>query len=174
MSARRAGAPGGVELTPLSGRMGEVVVGADPVVTHRPDLPRTEVVVENTSDWPVVVTSHFHFFEANRLLAFDRAAAFGTHLDVLAGGSARFEPGEVRSVALVGYAGERALHGFNGLTNAVLADRHADPAGFAAQRSEAVARARAAGFLDTSPDASPGTSPGTAPETTPTAGGPGA
>lgn len=137
----------GVELTPLSGRMGQVVPGSEPVVTHRPDLPRGSVVVENTSEWPVVITSHFHFFEANRLLRFDRGAAFGMHLDILAGGSERFDPGESREVALVGYAGDRAIFGFNGLTNCVLAEG----AEFEDQRAEAVARARAAGFLDVGP-----------------------
>ncbi|MGI4896825.1 MAG: urease subunit beta [Janthinobacterium lividum] len=147
---------GGVALTPLSGRMGQVLVGAEPVVTHRSDLPRGSVVVENTSEWPVVVTSHFHFFEANRKLSFDRGAAFGMHLDVLAGASARFDPGEVRAVLLVGYAGERSLHGFNGLTNTVLPDPSTDPEGFGTRRREALVRAHAAGFLDTT---HPGESP---------------
>ena len=90
----------GVPLTPLSGRVGQVLPGEGAVVTHRPDLPRARVLVENTSQWPVVITSHFHFFEANRLLRFDRGAAFGMHLDVLAGGSERFEVGAVREVDL--------------------------------------------------------------------------
>lgn len=140
----------GVPLTPLSGRMGQVLPGEGAVVTHRPDLPRTRVLVENTSQWPVVITSHFHFFEANRLLRFDRGAAFGMHLDVLAGGSERFEVGAVREVDLVGYAGDRALFGFNGLTDAVLGDG----AEFEAQRAAALARARAAGFLDSGPSSS--------------------
>ena len=138
----------GVPLSPLSGPVGEVVVGEAPVVVDGGDRPRARVVVANTSDWPVVITSHFHFFEANRRLRFDRAAAFGLHLDLPAGSSARFDPGQTREVDLVGYAGERALHGFNGLTNAVLGTGEE----LERQRAAAVARARAAGFLDTSPD----------------------
>lgn len=138
------GAGRGVALTPLSGRVGQVIPGEGAIVTHRPDLPRARVRVENTSQWPVVITSHFHFFEANRLLRFDRAAAFGMHLDVLAGGSVRFEVGESCEVDLVGYGGDRALFGFNGLTDTVLGVG----AEFEAQRDRALARARAAGFLD--------------------------
>ena len=135
----------GVPLTPLPGRVGQVLPGEGAVVTHRPDLPRASVTVENTSAWPVVITSHFHFFEANRLLRFDRGAAFGMHLDVMAGGSERFEPGESREVALVGYAGDRAVFGFNGLTDCVLGVG----AEFERQRDRALDRAHAAGFLDT-------------------------
>lgn len=141
----------GVPLSPLPGRVGEVLVGPEPVVPDRGDRPTARVVVENTSEWPVVITSHFHFFEANRRLRFDRGAAFGLHLDLPAGSSARFDPGETRTVDLVGYAGERALHGFNGLTNAVLGTGEV----LERQRAAAVARARAAGFLDSSdPDSS--------------------
>lgn len=143
----------GVPLSPLSGRVGQVLPGEGAVVTHRADLPRAVVRVENTSAWPVVITSHFHFFEANRLLRFDRGAAFGLHLDVMAGGSERFEPGESREVALVGYAGDRAVFGFNGLTDAVLGTG----ADLERQRGEALARARAAGFLD-APTSGPTTS----------------
>ena len=141
----------GVPLSPLVGPVGQVVVGAEPVVVDHGDRPRAHLLVENTSQWPVVVTSHFHFFEANRRLRFDRGAAFGLHLDLPAGSSARFDPGEARAVDLVGYGGERALHGFNGLTNTVLGVG----AELERQRAAAVARARAAGFLDTSTDDSP-------------------
>jgi urease beta subunit len=105
----------------------------------------TRLPVENTSAWPVVITSHFHFFEANRRLRFDRARAFGCHLDVLAGGSVRFEPGETKEVALVPYGGDRAVYGFNGLTEAVLGTGEE----LERQRAQAVARLRAAGYLDT-------------------------
>jgi urease beta subunit len=103
------------------------------------------VEVTNTGDRPVQVGSHFHFFEVNRRLRFDRARAFGCHLDVLAGGSVRFEPGETKEVALVPYAGDRAVYGFNGLTDAVLGTGDE----LERQRGKAVARLRAAGYLDT-------------------------
>lgn len=103
--------------------------------------------VRNMSRWPVAVTSHFHFFEANRHLRFDRGAAFGMHLDVLAGGAIRWAPGQVRSVALTDYAGERGVYGFNGLVNACLRDEARVPQ----LREDALARLRAAGYQDGPP-----------------------
>jgi urease subunit beta len=69
--------------------------------------------VANTGDRPVQVGSHYHFFEANAALDFDRAAARGMRLDIPAGTAVRFEPGQSREVRLVPYAGARAVHGFN-------------------------------------------------------------
>jgi urease beta subunit len=145
---RRAGVTAGagrkgIRLVDLPGRVGEVMVGTEAVV-RMPSGAATRLTVENTSAWPVVITSHFHFFEANRWLRFDRAAAFGRHLDVDAGGSVRFEPGETKEVDLVPYGGDRAVYGFNGLTNAVLGAGDEDTL-----RSQALARLRTAGYLDT-------------------------
>jgi urease subunit beta len=77
---------------------------------------RDAVVIEvaNTGDRPVQVGSHYHFAETNPALAFDRAAARGMRLDIAAGTAVRFEPGQVREVRLVPYAGGREVHGFNG------------------------------------------------------------
>jgi urease beta subunit len=133
----------GVRVADLPGRPGEVMVAADPVVPASVEV--TQLTVENTSAWPVVITSHFHFFEANRRLRFDRARAFGCHLDVVAGGSVRFEPGQTKEVALVPYRGDRAVYGFNGLTETVLGAGEE----LERQRAHAVARLRAAGYLDT-------------------------
>ena len=72
------------------------------------------VVVANRGDRPVQVGSHFHFFEVNDALAFDRAAARGFRLDVAAGTAVRFEPGQSRTVRLVALAGDRIVYGFNG------------------------------------------------------------
>ncbi len=72
--------------------------------------------VSNTGDRPVQVGSHYHFFEVNRALRFERAQAFGMHLDIPAGTAVRFEPGEERDVELVAFGGSRELHGLNGLT----------------------------------------------------------
>ncbi len=74
-----------------------------------------EVVVANTGDRPIQVGSHFHFFETNEALRFDRAAARGFRLDIAAGTAVRFEPGQERSVRLVALAGERMVYGFNAL-----------------------------------------------------------
>ncbi len=73
--------------------------------------------VVNEGDRPVQVGSHYHFFETNRALRFPRRAAFGMHLDLPAGTSARFEPGQESTVALVAFGGRAVVHGLNALTN---------------------------------------------------------
>ena len=82
--------------------------------------PVTTVLVANTGDRPVQVGSHFHFFEANAALHFDREATRGQRLDIPAGTAIRFEPGVSREVQLVPYAGARRVFGFNGLINGPL------------------------------------------------------
>ena len=82
--------------------------------------PVTTLEVANTGDRPVQVGSHFHFYEANTALKFDRDAAHGLRLDIPAGTAIRFEPGDSRSVQLVPLAGERRVFGFNGLINGPL------------------------------------------------------
>jgi urease subunit gamma/beta len=71
----------------------------------------------NTGDRPIQIGSHYHFFEANRALEFDRAQAFGMHLDIPAGTAVRFEPGEEKEVTLVLFGGTGEIHGLNSLTN---------------------------------------------------------
>lgn len=75
------------------------------------------LTVSNTGARPIQIGSHYHFFEANRMLEFDRAAAFGMHLDIPAGTAVRFEPGEEKEVTLVAFGGTGEIHGLNGLTN---------------------------------------------------------
>ncbi|MGC2855033.1 urease subunit beta [Novispirillum sp. DQ9] len=82
--------------------------------------PTVTVTVENTGDRPVQVGSHFHFFEVNAALAFDRAAARGFRLDIPAGTAVRFEPGQARTVGLVAFAGDRVAIGFNGRVDGAL------------------------------------------------------
>jgi urease subunit gamma/beta len=95
------------------------------------------LTVRNLGDRPVQVGSHFHFFEVNPELEFDRAKAFGMRLDIPAGTAVRFEPGDEREVELVSLGGERRVHGLNRLTEGETAgDRLAD----------ALARAAEAGF----------------------------
>lgn len=72
--------------------------------------------VHNTGDRPIQVGSHFHFFEVNRLLEFDRKAAFGCHLNIPATTAIRFEPGEEKSVEVVPFGGKCYIVGFGGLT----------------------------------------------------------
>ena len=76
--------------------------------------PVTELEVANTGDRPIQVGSHYHFFETNPALDFDRAAARGQRLDIPAGTAVRFEPGQSRRVKLVPYRGTRTVHGFRG------------------------------------------------------------
>jgi urease subunit beta len=78
--------------------------------------------VTNRGDRPVQVGSHCHFFEVNRCLAFDRAAAYGMRLNVAAGTAVRFEPGDTREVEVVALGGRRHVFGFNGLVNGALDD----------------------------------------------------
>jgi len=76
--------------------------------------PTVRVRVANTGDRPIQVGSHYHFFETNAALRFDRAAARGFRLNIPAGTAVRFEPGQEREVELVAYAGERRVYGFRG------------------------------------------------------------
>jgi urease beta subunit len=84
--------------------------------------PTATVEVNNTGDRPVQIGSHFHFFEVNRGLHFDRMAAYGMRLDLPAGTAIRFEPGEIKSVNLVALAGERQVYGGSGLVMGALDD----------------------------------------------------
>ena len=75
------------------------------------------VVVINTGDRPVQIGSHFHFFEVNKQMMFDREKALGMRLNIAAGTAVRFEPGEEKEVELVEFGGEKKIFGFNNLTN---------------------------------------------------------
>jgi urease subunit beta len=96
------------------------------VITRDGDLmlnegrPAITLEVANTGDRPVQVGSHYHFYETNEALRFDRAAARGRRLDIPAGTAVRFEPGQTREVQLVPIAGARAIFGFNGLVMGAL------------------------------------------------------
>jgi urease subunit gamma/beta len=114
-----------------------VVTAADRA--ERPAEDSVSVTVRNTADVPVSVTSHWHFFEANPRLSFDRAAAYGRHLDVPAGSSVRFDPGTDVEVRLVGIGGRRVAVGFAGLVDGPLDE----PGGL----DRALAKARALGYL---------------------------
>lgn len=74
--------------------------------------PETVIEVENTGDRPIQVGSHFHFYEANAALDFEREMAYGKHLDIPAGAAVRFEPGDKKEVQLVEYAGKRKIFVF--------------------------------------------------------------
>ena len=91
---------------------GEILPAEGEIHLNR-GLEAVEVEVSNSGDRPVQVGSHFHFFEVNPALLFDRARAYGRRLDIPAGSAVRFEPGQTRRVALAPYRGARRAVGFN-------------------------------------------------------------
>jgi len=91
--------------------VGGYILAAEPVEINV-GRPHVKLAVRNTGDRPVQVGSHFHFFEVNRALEFDREQAFGRRLDIAAGTAVRFEPGQTRDVTLVALAGKRTIYGF--------------------------------------------------------------
>ncbi|MBP2249738.1 urease subunit beta [Halarchaeum solikamskense] len=111
-------------------------------VTINEGRETTSVTVSNTGDRPAQVGSHFHFFEANAALAFDREAAFGMRLNVPAGTAVRFEPGDEQDVELVAFGGKGRAYGMNGLVNGSVT---VDP-------TAALERLRDAGYADTAVD----------------------
>ena len=98
---------------------GEIVPAAGEISLNQ---GRTTVSVDvaNTGDRPIQVGSHYHFFETNAALKFDRAKAKGFRLDIPAGTAVRFEPGQTRKVSLVRYEGKRVIHGFQGKVEGAL------------------------------------------------------
>ncbi len=91
---------------------GEIII-KEGTLTLNADRATVTLKVSNTGDRPVQVGSHFHFYEVNEALQFDRDQARGRRLDIPAGTAVRFEPGQDREVTLVDYAGKRIVHGFN-------------------------------------------------------------
>ena len=89
------------------------ILPAEGTIELNAGRPTITLVVANTGDRPIQVGSHFHFFEANAALQFDRPKARGYRLDIPAGTAVRFEPGQSREVTLVAYAGHRRVFGFN-------------------------------------------------------------
>ena len=85
-------------------------------ITYNEGRYTATIVVHNTGDRPIQVGSHFHFFEVNRQLEFDRALAYGYHLDIPSGTSVRFEPGEEKEVQLTAMGGANRIYGLNDLT----------------------------------------------------------
>jgi urease subunit beta len=104
------GNPG--EPTPVGG-----YVLADEPIEINVGRPRTTITVRNRGDRPIQVGSHFHFFEVNRALEFDRGAALGQRLDIPAGAGIRFEPGDEQEVTLVPVGGSRLVFGFDNLVD---------------------------------------------------------
>ena len=100
---------------------GEIITQAGEIVLNE-GRPTITLSVANAGDRPIQVGSHYHFFETNPALDFDRAKARGFRLDIPAGTAVRFEPGQSREVTLVAYAGSGEVWGFSGLVNGKLGD----------------------------------------------------
>ena len=117
---------------------GEVISNGETIICNQ---GRDAIVlsVENTSRYPVYVTSHYHFFEVNKRLRFDRRAAYGKRLDVPSGSGVRWEPGQAVEVRLIDIGGRRRVYGYQGFVNGALSET---------QVGNALVRAHAQGFLD--------------------------
>ncbi|WP_018759221.1 urease subunit beta [Paenibacillus terrigena] len=100
-------------------RPGEYILGEGDIVCN--EGKETHVIhVLNTGDRPIQVGSHYHFYEVNRALQFDRNQAFGLHLNIPSGAAVRFEPGDGKEVELVAFSGERKVYGLNNKTEGPL------------------------------------------------------
>jgi urease subunit beta len=102
---------------------GEYILQQDDIIANA-GRPTTTIVVVNTGDRPVQIGSHFHFFEVNRQLQFNRQAAYGMRLNIPAGTAVRFEPGEEKEVHLVTYGGAQKVYGFNNLVNGDISEEN--------------------------------------------------
>jgi urease subunit gamma/beta len=124
--------PGELPLDETVGQPGEIRAGEGEVELNA-GREKTTITVQNTGDRPIQIGSHYHFFETNKALDFDRAAAFGFRLDIPAGTAVRFEPGQEKEVTLCSFGGKKHLTGLNNLTRGE-------------GKEAALGRARAAGF----------------------------
>ncbi|MGB2839377.1 MAG: urease subunit gamma [Actinomycetes bacterium] len=137
---------------PLGAAHGEAIPGSVHPANEQVDSATAatrDIDVHNTSGVPISVTSHFHFFEVNPRLSFDRGAAYGMRLAIDAGEAIRFDPGATVTVGLAPIGGERVVIGFAGLVDGPL---DADGA-----KEAAIAKARATGYLDTESSTDGGT-----------------
>lgn len=104
--------------------VGGEILSATPI-SYNEGRYTAKLVVHNTGDRPIQVGSHFHFFEVNRYLQFDRPVAFGCHLNIPATTAVRFEPGDEKEVEVVAYSGKKYVMGFNGLVQGYTGDEDA-------------------------------------------------
>jgi urease subunit beta len=132
----------GLDAKPAA-RIGGYVLAESPIEMNA-GRPTVTLNVRNTGDRPIQVASHFHFFEANRELEFDRPATFGMRLDIPATTAVRFEPGDQKSVTLVPIAGKQLVYGFNNLVDG--STGHEPAAEYRANLARAVAKGAERGF----------------------------
>ena len=101
---------------------GEYFLSVDPIIANV-GKSTVSVTVRNTGDRPIQVGSHTHFFEVNKELDFSRIQSYGFHLNIPAGTSVRFEPGETKTVELTEFGGKKIVYGFSGLVNGPLDEK---------------------------------------------------
>lgn len=123
--------------------VGGVILKSDPI-EYNTDRRTVKLKVRNTGDRPVQIGSHFHFFEVNRYMEFDRPKAFGYHLNIPATTAIRFEPGEEKEVELVSYAGKQRVIGFDDLVNGYAGLE--DTPAYYPKRAEAIRRMQEYGY----------------------------
>ena len=104
---------------------GEYILADEPIIANQNRETR-KIKVSNSGDRPIQVGSHTHFFEVNKALDFPREHAYGFHLNIPAGTSVRFEPGESKQVEITEYGGKKIVFGFSGLVNGELEAKKAD------------------------------------------------
>lgn len=114
---------------------GEYILADDPIIANKNRETR-KIKVSNSGDRPIQVGSHTHFFEVNKALDFPRQEAYGFHLNIPAGTSIRFEPGDSKEIEITEYGGQKVVFGFSGLVNGKLASK----------KDEALKKAKEKGF----------------------------
>ena len=114
---------------------GEYILADDPIIANE-NRDTRKIKVSNSGDRPIQVGSHVHFFEVNKALDFAREQAYGFHLNIPAGTSIRFEPGDTKEVELTEYGGKKIVFGFSGLVNGELG----------VKKQEAIKKAKERGF----------------------------
>ncbi len=114
---------------------GEYFLSKEPIIANAEKITIT-LNVTNTGDRPIQVGSHAHFFEVNKALEFSRRKSYGFHLNIAAGTSIRFEPGDSKKIELTEFSGKRIVYGFSGLVNGLLSEK----------QDEAFSKAREQGF----------------------------
>jgi len=114
---------------------GEYFLSKEPVIANIKKITIT-LDVRNTGDRPIQIGSHTHFFEVNKALEFSRRKSYGFHLNIAAGTSIRFEPGDSKKIELTEFSGKRIVYGFSGLVNGLLSEK----------QDEAFSKAKEQGF----------------------------
>lgn len=118
---------------------GEYILKKEDIIANE-GRATVKIAVVNTGDRPVQIGSHFHFFEVNKQMEFDRPKAFGMRLNIPAGTAVRFEPGEEKQVELVEFGGNKKIYGFNNLVDGKISDKH---------KKQAIEKANANNFKNT-------------------------